>query len=130
MIVVLPAPVCPTIATRSPGRAWKLTPLSTQSGLAVARVAALGRRTRRRWNSISPRVRGRQRVRCRRVADLVSAVQQPKMRSEDAIAPCSMLYFSERSWIGRKKRRAYWRNAATTPTVTRARAGPRRRRTR
>ena len=40
------------------------------------------------------------------------------MRSEDAIAPCSMLYFSERSWIGRKKRRAYWKNAAIAPTVS------------
>ncbi len=34
------------------------------------------------------------------------------------MAPWRRLYFSERSWIGRKKRRAYWRNAATTPTVT------------
>ncbi len=33
------------------------------------------------------------------------------------MAPWSRLYFSERSWIGRKKRRAYWRKAATTPTV-------------
>ena len=34
------------------------------------------------------------------------------------MAPWRRLYFSDRSWMGRKKRRAYWRNAATTPTVT------------
>ena len=28
-----------------------------------------------------------------------------------------MLYFSDRSWIGLKNRRAYWRKAAIVPTV-------------
>ncbi len=41
-----------------------------------------------------------------------------KIRSDDAMAPWSMLYFSERSWIGRKNRAAYCRNAAMTPTVS------------
>ena len=33
------------------------------------------------------------------------------------MAAWRMLNFSDRSWIGRKKRRVYWRKAATTPTV-------------
>jgi hypothetical protein len=43
------------------------------------------------------------------------------------MALCRMLYFCERSWIGRKKRRAYCRKAAMTPIVivpSRARAPP------
>ncbi len=39
------------------------------------------------------------------------------MRSDEAMAPWRRLYFSDRSWMGRKNRRAYWMNAATTPTV-------------
>ncbi len=41
-----------------------------------------------------------------------------KMRSLDAIADCRMLYFSLRSWMGRKKRCAYCMNATSTPRVT------------
>ena len=44
-----------------------------------------------------------------------------KMRSLDAIADCRMLYFSLRSWMGRKKRCAYCMNATSTPSVTKLR---------
>jgi hypothetical protein len=40
------------------------------------------------------------------------------MRSDAAIAPCRMLYFSDRSCSGWKKRRTSWRKAATVPTVS------------
>jgi hypothetical protein len=39
-MVDFPAPVCPTSPTVSPGRAVKLTPLSTHSGSAGASPAA------------------------------------------------------------------------------------------
>ena len=39
------------------------------------------------------------------------------MRSEDAIACWRMLYFSERSEMGRKKRCVYWMNATRVPSV-------------
>src|SRR5579863_5127186 len=38
-----------------------------------------------------------------------------KMRSLAAMADCRMLYFSLKSMIGRKKRRAYWMKATSTP---------------
>jgi hypothetical protein len=41
-----------------------------------------------------------------------------KIRSDDAIALCSRLYFSERSCSGWKKRRVSWMNAASTPMVS------------
>ena len=43
------------------------------------------------------------------------------MRSEEAIAACSMLYFSERSEIGRQKRSEYWMKATSAPSVRPAR---------
>ena len=41
-----------------------------------------------------------------------------KIRSEDAIAACSTLNFSDMSLIGRKKRCEYWRNATSAPIVS------------
>ena len=41
-----------------------------------------------------------------------------KMRSPAAMAACRMLYLSLRSWMGRKKRCAYWMKAMRTPSVT------------
>ena len=41
-----------------------------------------------------------------------------KMRSDEAIAPCRMLNFSDMSLIGRKKRCAYMRNATSDPSVS------------
>ncbi len=40
------------------------------------------------------------------------------MRSDEAIAPCRMLNFSDMSLIGRKKRCEYWRNATSEPRVS------------
>ena len=40
-----------------------------------------------------------------------------KMRSLAAMADCRMLYFSLKSMMGRKKRRAYWMKATSTPSV-------------
>ena len=45
-------------------------------------------------------------------------VEHVKMRSEAAIAACRMLNFSDRSEIGWKNRREYWRNATSTPSDT------------
>ena len=39
------------------------------------------------------------------------------MRSEEAIACWTMLYFSLRSVMGRKKRWVYWMNATSVPSV-------------
>src|SRR5271165_2035290 len=39
-----------------------------------------------------------------------------KMRSLAAMADCRMLYFSLKSMMGRKKRRAYWMKATSTPS--------------
>ncbi len=186
MSVVLPAPVCPTIAIRSPGRTVKETSLRTQecgdagtagaaaappgvagpaspfvsavpapaaeggtirgeappsaaeggapggaaatpgpTGPALPALPAPGATPSRRTysnqtlrNSIWPRPRAGRWSGCSGSRMDGSVSRSLKMRSEDAIAPWSMLYFSDRSWIGRKKRRAYWRNAATTPTET------------
>ena len=41
-----------------------------------------------------------------------------KTRSLAAMAACRMLYLSLRSWMGRKKRCAYWMKAMRTPSVT------------
>ena len=41
-----------------------------------------------------------------------------KIRSDDAIAPCSTLNFSDMSLIGRKKRDEYCRNATSDPSVS------------
>ena len=40
----------------------------------------------------------------------------PKMRSDDAIADCRMLNFSDRSLMGLKKRWEYCRHATSTPS--------------
>ena len=40
------------------------------------------------------------------------------MRSDDAIAACSTLNFSDMSLIGRKNRCEYWRNATSDPIVS------------
>ena len=40
------------------------------------------------------------------------------MRSEEAIAACSTLNFSDRSEIGRQNRSEYWMNATRTPRVS------------
>ncbi len=41
-----------------------------------------------------------------------------KIRSDDAIAACSTLNFSDMSLIGRKKRCEYCRNATSDPSVS------------
>ena len=41
-----------------------------------------------------------------------------KIRSDDAIADCRTLNFSDMSLIGRKKRCEYWRNATSAPSVS------------
>ena len=41
-----------------------------------------------------------------------------KIRSDEAIAACRTLNFSDMSLIGRKKRCEYWRNATSAPSVS------------
>ena len=43
---------------------------------------------------------------------------RPKIRSDDAMAACRMLNFSDRSLMGRKKRCEYWMNATREPSVS------------
>ena len=50
--------------------------------------------------------------------DVGCGIDQLKTRSLAAIADCRILYFSLRSWMGRKKRCAYWMKAMSTPMVT------------
>ena len=52
--------------------------------------------------------------------DLISTgvSSRPKMRSDDAIADCMTLNFSDRSLIGRKNCCAYPMNATSEPSVT------------
>ena len=47
-----------------------------------------------------------------------SVSRRRKIRSEEAMAACRMLNFSERSEIGRQKRSEYWMKATSTPRVT------------
>ncbi len=42
----------------------------------------------------------------------------PNRRSDEAMAACSRLNFSDMSEIGRKKRCAYWRKATSVPMVS------------
>ena len=51
-------------------------------------------------------------------SSVASVSSSLKMRSEDAMAACRMLYFSLRSWMGRKKRCPYCMKAMTTPRVS------------
>ena len=91
-MVVLPAPVWPTIAIDSPGCAWNDTSLKTQSSSLYANQTLR--------NSISPRA-----LRAGLIASggftIVAGVSiNVKRRSELAIADCRMLYFSLMSAIG------------------------------
>ena len=114
MSVVLPAPVWPTTATVSPGSMREAHvpqhPVLVLVGEPdVVELDARGAR------------RGRGRGRGAAIARL-GVSSSLKMRSEDAMADCRMLYFSLRSWMGRKKRSPYWKKATTTPSVSAPRA--------
>ena len=136
-MVVLPAPVWPTNATVSPGSMVNDTSRSTQSYSSVARsplprcdlqllALAGGLFGGLRQGAIGePHVVELDAARA--IGHLAAAAGETisagvssslKMRSLEAMADCRMLYFSLKSWIGRKKRCAYCMNATSTPSVT------------
>ena len=101
-MLVLPAPVAPTIATLVPAGILKLTPLSTGSFGLYAKWTSL--------NSISPTtlpnvlgLAGSTTVGC--------SSSSMNTRSAAAIAACMMLYFSAMSRIGWKAMSVYWKKA-------------------
>jgi hypothetical protein len=65
-----------------------------------------------------------------RTDNLTGVSSSAKIRSDDAIAPCRTLNFSDMSLIGRKKRCVYWRNATSEPERQRCPRSPIRRRPR
>ena len=136
MSVDFPAPVAPTMPTRSPGRTSNDTSRRTQSLAVVGErdvveddVASMRRSGVRASDSLpaigsGSGIRSRRRVgpasRIRdRATRIVTGVSSSlKIRSEEAIAACRMLNFSDMSLIGRKKRCEYSRNATSDPSVS------------
>ncbi len=133
-MVVLPAPVWPTMAAVSSGSMVKETPrrihsmsarcgqfgLSVRCGDAVVRwsarrvalvgepdVAELDAAGVVAWDRV---MAGRD--------DVGFGVEELEDALAAAMAACRMLYLSLRSWMGRKKRCAYWMKAMRTPRVT------------
>ena len=107
MMVVFPAPVAPTNATRWPGSIAKETSRRTGSPSTYSNVTCS--------NAILPALarRGSAGV---WISTGVSI--NAKIRSEEAMAACSTLNFSDMSLIGRKKRCEYSRNATSDPSVS------------
>ena len=126
MIVVFPAPVAPTRATDRPGATSKLTSRSVQpSSAGAAAAAAAGEAAgappayvnQTSSNATRPSTAaGRAAAGGLTTSAFVS--RRPKMRSDEAIAACSTLNFSERSEIGRQNRSEYWMKATRTPMVS------------
>ena len=54
----------------------------------------------------------------RRASISTGVSSSAKIRSDDAMAPCRTLNFSDMSLIGRKKRCEYCRNATSEPSVS------------
>ena len=130
MIVDLPAPVAPTMPTRSPGRTSNDTSRSTlvlavvgerhvvEDDVAARAVRTAARDRRRR----TERLRSGARIPDPDVESgdsiLTGVSSSLKMRSDEAIAACRTLNFSDMSLIGRKKRCEYCRNATSAPSVS------------
>ena len=55
---------------------------------------------------------------CAGELDATGSSSSLKIRSDEAIADCSTLNFSDMSLIGRKKRCEYWRKATSAPSVS------------
>ncbi len=109
--MVLPAPVAPTTPTRSPG--------STVEGHVAQHVIVV---LVGEPDAVELDVPGRGGVgggAAPRAASISTGVSSSaKMRSEEAMAACRMLNFSERSLIGRKNRCEYCRKATSDPSVS------------
>ncbi len=89
----LPAPVAPTSATVRPGGTWNETPFRISSPFLYEK--------RTSSNATSPR-RGPGGATGSAGAVIAGCASRSwKIRSEEAIAACRMLYFSERSMSGR-----------------------------
>src|SRR5207237_1190512 len=131
--VVLPEPVAPTIPTRSPGRTSNVIPLRTQFG-GVFTVedaeeaedaedgsslgAPLSYANQTSSNRMCPSAGAGRRVGCAGGAIAIGSSSSLKIRSDDAIADCRTLNFSDMSLIGRKKRCEYWMKATSAPSVS------------
>ena len=108
MIEVFPAPVAPTIATLSPALIVKSTSRRTQSPSLYANETLR--------KPISPRTCGSS-IGCSGSWMFERVSRSRKTRSEEAIAACMMLYFSDRSRIGWKNWFSSCQNATSVPSV-------------
>ena len=108
MIEVFPAPVAPTMATLSPAEIVKFTSRRTQSPSLYAKLT-LSKRTSPRTCASSRGCGG---------STIVAGVSSSRnTRSDDAMAACMMLYFSDRSRIGRKNCSRSCQKASSVPIV-------------
>ena len=112
--MVLPAPVAPTSATRSPDVTVNEQSRSTQSSSAYANQTSRNS-TAARGGAPSGR-RGIRPAPGFRMAGSTSS--SPKIRSEEAMAACMTAYFAPRSRMGRKNRFVYSMNATSPPKVS------------
>ena len=106
--MVLPAPVWPTTAMVSPGSMREADVAQHPVFVLVGEPDVVefdGGGSAGQGRGLS----GRQDL-ARRVEQLEDALGRRPWRA------CRMLYFSLRSWIGRKKRRPYWKKATSTPS--------------
>ena len=114
MIVVLPAPVAPTIATFSPGSTRNDTSLSTHSFALVGEPDVLELHPCRLERGASPAAArpletnrtGRKASAPARSSTAGSVSSSWKMRSALAIEDCITEYLADRSRSGMKKRRS------------------------
>src|SRR5688572_21624978 len=113
-MVVLPEPVAPTRATRWPGSTRKETFFRTGSPGTYANETSS--------NAIAPLVTPDSEVRLKpdTTGDFTSTgvSSSANIRSDEAIAPCNTLNFSDMSLIGLKNRCEYCRNATSDPSVS------------
>ena len=124
MSVVLPEPVAPTMPTRSPGPDLEAHVLQHVVGVVVRHRAdrhphvAVGEPHVIEHDVPRRRDRPRRTGRAGDCDRSTGSSSSLKIRSDDAIADCRTLNFSDMSLIGRKNRCEYWRNATSAPSVS------------
>ena len=101
--------------TRSPGRTSNVTSLRTQFGAAPASALYANQTSSKR---MCPCAGAGRRAGFAGGMTATGSSSSLKMRSEEAIADCSTLNFSDMSLIGRKKRCEYWMKATSAPSVS------------
>ena len=115
MIEVLPGAGGAHQGHALPGRDREVDVLQHPLRLAVLRGVCRRRRRTRRRSGPAPRPGARATPGACTSSGVSS---RAKIRSDDAIACCRMLNFSERSEMGRQKRSEYWTKATSAPRVS------------